>query len=231
MSKVAFCFPGQGSLRGRAWAGRSPRPCPRRWRSIELGTEATGHRSRAPLLRGAARGARRDRGAAADARRDEPRDPRRASQSEGHRAATSSSATRSASSRRSRPSARCGTGEAIGLVRERGLAMAEAARQRPGRDGRDPRARGRAGRDALPEDPRRLAGELQLPGPDRRLGRERRGRGVLRRGREPRRATSDQAEGVGGVPQPARRAGGRRASSRRSTGSSSPTRSRRSCRP
>ena len=30
-------------------------------------------------------------------------------------------------------------------------------------DGRDPRARGRGRRDALPADPRRVAGELQLP--------------------------------------------------------------------
>ena len=30
MSKVAFCFPGQGRSRP-AWAATSPRPCPRRW--------------------------------------------------------------------------------------------------------------------------------------------------------------------------------------------------------
>ena len=71
--------------------------------------------------------------------------------------------------------------------------------RRPGSarvDGRDPRARGRAGRDAVPQDPRRLAGELQLPGADRRLRRERGGRGVLRRGREPRRPTSHPAQGL-----------------------------------
>ena len=100
------------------------------------------------------------------------------------------------------------TGAAIGLVRERGLAMAEAARQRPGRDGGDPRSRRRGGREALPQDRRRVAGELQLPGTDRRLGRARGGRGVLRRGREPRRPTSRDAQGLGRVPQPARRESG-----------------------
>ncbi len=95
--------------------------------------------------------------------------------------------------------------EAIALVRERGLAMAEAAAPAPRLDGRDPRARGRDRREALPADPRRLAGELQLPGPDRRLGREPGRRRVLRAarsGRPPRR----QAESLGRVPQPARRA-------------------------
>ena len=59
--------------------------------------------------------------------------------------------------------------DAIGLVRERGLAMAEAAKAHPGLDGRDPRARGRGRRGALPQDRERLARELQLPRPDRRL--------------------------------------------------------------
>ena len=50
----------------------------------------------------------------------------------GPRARRRRRALASASSRRWRRPARWGRGEAIGLVRERGLAMAEAARQRPG---------------------------------------------------------------------------------------------------
>ena len=45
-----------------------------------VGSRGDGNGSRAPLLRVAARGARRDRGAAADARRNEPCDPRRRSE-------------------------------------------------------------------------------------------------------------------------------------------------------
>ena len=95
---------------------------------------------------------------------------------------------------------RSATREAIALVRERGLAMAEAARERPGSMAAILGLEDEVGRDALPQDPRRLAGELQLPRADRRLGRERCGRGVLRRGREPRRPPSRQAEGLGRVP-------------------------------
>ena len=102
-----------------------------------------------------------------------------------------------------------GTGEAIGLVRERGLAMAEAARLRPG---------SMAAILGLEDEQvetlcRKILGvwpaNYNCPGQivDLRRGRGR--RGVLRRGREPRRPTSDPAEGVRRVPQPARGAGGR----------------------
>ncbi len=60
--------------------------------------------------------------------------------------------------------------EAVVLVRERGLAMADAAAQEPGLHGGDPRSRRRGGGTDLPPDPQRVARELQLPGPDRRLG-------------------------------------------------------------
>ena len=206
VSKVAFCSPARARSRP-AWAARSPRPCPRRWRCTKSAARPPGSTSR-PLLRRAARGARRHGGAAAGARRDEPRDPRGAPR----RAAsspTSSSATRSASSPRSAPPSRIGAAEAIALVRERGLAMAEAARRAPARWPRSSGSRTRWSKALCRKIARRVAGELQLPRPDRRLRRGRRRRGVLRRGREPRRPTSGQAEGLRGVPQPARRARGR----------------------
>jgi [acyl-carrier-protein] S-malonyltransferase len=52
--------------------------------------------------------------------------------------------------------------EALELVRERGIAMAEAA-ARHRLDGGDPRARGR-GRDALPQDPRLWPTNYNCPG-------------------------------------------------------------------
>ena len=61
--------------------------------------------------------------------------------------------------------------EAIALVRERGLAMAEAAKEHPGSMAAILGSPGRVGGRALPPDRRGLARELQLPGPDRRLGR------------------------------------------------------------
>ena len=72
--------------------------------------------------------------------------------------------------------------DAIALVRERGLAMADAARAASRLDGGDPRARRRGGRGALQEDRERVAGELQLPRPARDLGRDPVGRRGLRRG-------------------------------------------------
>ena len=130
MSKIAFCFPGQGSL--EAGMGRDiAEAVPEAMEVFERGSEASGLDLERALLRRAARGARRDRGAAAGARRDEPRDARRAARARAS-SRTSSSATRSASSRRSPRPASMTPSEAIALVRERGLAMAEAAREHPG---------------------------------------------------------------------------------------------------
>ena len=78
--------------------------------------------------------------------------------------------------------------EAIALVRERGLATAEAAREHPGIHGRDSRSRGRGGRAALRADRLGVAGELQLPGAARRVRRDACRRGMPRRGGAGRRA-------------------------------------------
>ena len=75
-----------------------------------------------------------------------------------------------------------------------------------GLDGGDPRARRRGGRGALPQDPQRVAGELQLPRPARHLGRDAFGRRGDRRGDARRRAARDQAARVRCVPLAARRA-------------------------
>ena len=123
-------LPRQGSL--EAGMGREiAEAVPDAMDVYRVGSRGVRARPRAALLRRSARGARRDRGAAAGARRDEPRDPRRRPRARAS-SRTSSSATRSASSPRSPSVGALGTAEAIGLVRERGLAMAEAARQRPG---------------------------------------------------------------------------------------------------
>ena len=92
-----------------------------------------------------------------------------------------------------------GTGEAIGLVRERGLAMAEAARQRPGtmaailglEDGEVENLSARSSACG------RRTTTVRARSSSRRA---RSGRGVLRRGREPRRSTSSPAEGLRRIP-------------------------------
>ncbi len=123
--KVAFCFPGQGSHEvgmGRAFAetlDRGERGLPRSVRGDRA-------RSRAALLRGADRGADRDGDAAAGARGDIDRLPARG-RGEPAFVPTSSSGIPSASTRPWRPAERWRTGDAVALVRERGLATAAAA--------------------------------------------------------------------------------------------------------
>ena len=162
-------------------------------------------RPRGALLLDAARQARRHGGAAACARRDEPGDPR------------GDARARPRAGRRRRPLGRRVRSPGCGRLAGDGAGdrARPRARSRDGgggsatsrRDGRDPRSRRRGGREALPQDRRRVAGELQLSRADRGVGRARGGRGVLRRGRWPRRSTSSDAEGVGRLPQPARREG------------------------
>ena len=75
MSKVAFCFPGQGSLEegmGREIAEAFPAA-----REVyRIGSEASGLDLEVALFLDPARAARGDGGAAACPRRYEPRDPR-----------------------------------------------------------------------------------------------------------------------------------------------------------
>ena len=99
------------------------------------------------------------------------------------------------------------TAEAIGLVRERGLAMAEAARESDGTMaailGLD---------DEVVEE---LCSEIEgvwpanynCPGPDRRFGRGKRRREADPQGHGARRPPRGEAEGLGRLPQPARREG------------------------
>ena len=204
MSKVAFCFPGQGSL--EAGMGKDiAEAVPAAREVYRVGSEAPGSTSSTSASR------RRSRSSSK---------PRCSSRRSSLPASPSSLRCASAGFE---PDVVVGhsVGEfaALASVGAIGIGRGDRARSgarprdgrsgaaAPGLDGGDPRPRGRAGRDALPQDPRRLARELQLPRADRRLRRERGGRGVLRRGREPRRPTSDQAQGVGRIPQPARRRG------------------------
>ena len=70
--KIAFCFPGQGSL--EAGMGREiAEAVPEAMEVYDAGSEASGLDLKQLCFDVAARGARRDRGAAAGARRDEPR--------------------------------------------------------------------------------------------------------------------------------------------------------------
>ena len=121
--------------------------------------------------------------------------------------------------------------EAIGLVRERGLAMAATAQGAPRLDGGHPRPRRRGGRGALQEDLERVAGELQLPGPARHLRRDALGRRGVRRGGARGRAPCDQAARLRRVPLAARRARGRPAAPRDREGAPAPRAAPRSCRP
>ena len=116
-------------------------------------------------------------------------------------------------------------------MRERGLAMAEAAAQQSRLDGRDPRARGRGGRDALPPILGVWPANYNCPGQIVVSGENLRRRRVHRAGAGGRRAPRGQAQGLGRVPLAARRARRRPAAARRSRRCSSRSRRRRSCRP
>ncbi len=158
--------PGPGLVRGRdgtrrrRGGARGDGGVRRRQRGVRAGPAGA-------LLPRAARGPARHEGAAACARRDEPRD-QRGDPGARDRARTSSSATRSASSRRSAPPASIGAADAIGLVRERGIAMAEAAQARPGSMAAILGLADEVVEGLCRKIVERVAGELQLPRPDRR---------------------------------------------------------------
>ncbi len=130
MSKVAFCFPGQGSLHegmGREIAEAYPSAM----EVYELGCDGDRHGSRASL-------ASRPRSTSSSRRRCSSRRSSRPASPSWPRSRARGSAPdvvvgHSVGEFAALAAVQAiGTGEAIGLVRERGLAMADAARQRPG---------------------------------------------------------------------------------------------------
>ena len=175
--KIAFCFPGQGSLE----SGDGPR---------DRGGDPGGD-GRSTTR--AARPRASTCGSSASTRRSRTWSrPRCSSRPSWRRASPCSrrSRARDRAGLRGRPFGRrvrgarrrSGDRDRRGdrAVRERGLAMAEAAAS-TGRDGGDPGARRRDRRDAVPQDPRRVAGQLHRPGQDRGAGEAPRGRRVLAR--------------------------------------------------
>ena len=121
--------------------------------------------------------------------------------------------------------------DALRLVRERGLAMAEAAAEHARRDGRGDRPRRRRGRAPVREIDGRLAGQLQLPGPAggvRHRGGRRRADGGRGGGRRPARGPP---EGLRRLPQAADRLGRAAADGRGRRGATSTSPRRRSSRP
>ena len=124
-----------------------------------------------------------------------------------------------------------GVSEAIGLVRERGLAMAAAAKERPGSMAAILGLADEVVEGLCRKIAQRVAGELQLPGPARDLGRDRRGRRGLLGGAARGRAPRDPAAGLRRVPLAVRRERRRAPAARRSTRSTSRCRPRSSSRP
>ena len=227
MSNDRLHVPGTGIVRGRDGQGR------RRGRArgdggLRRRLRVLGHGPEGAVLRLAGRGARRDRGAAARARRDVAR-ARRGAALARHRAGV-----------RRRPLGRRVRGAGLGAVdlrarrdRDRPPPRARDGRRREGAsglDGRDPRPGRRGGREPLPQDRRRVARELQLPRPARDLGRDAFGRRSVRRGGARRRAPCGSAPRLRRVPLAARRACRRGAAARRSRRCISPRDGRRSCR-
>ena len=128
--RVAFCFPGQGSLEvgmGREVATAVPEAM----EVFERGSAATGMDLKRLCFEGTEARARRDGGAAAGARRDEPGRPggdQGARHQAGLRGRPLGGRVRGARRR----GGAYGSRKRSVLVRERGLAMAEAARKNPG---------------------------------------------------------------------------------------------------
>ena len=98
-----------------------------------------------------------------------------------------------------------GTGDAVALVRERGEAMAEAARENPGAMAAVLGLDDAVVEDSVLLDRRSLAGELQLSRSGSGLGRELRGRPANRGSGGPRGPKDGEAPRQRGLPQSARR--------------------------
>ena len=210
MTKIAFCFPGQGSLEagmGREIAEAVPE-------AMEVYERAA--RRRASTSRSCA-----SRAPIEELVETEVQQPALVATSLAMLAALTARGIKPdfvdrplgrRVRRAGRGRRRCAVDEAIALVRERGLAMAEAARKQPGSMAAILGLADEVVEAALRADRERVARELQLPGPDRRLRRERRPstqRCVEAAGGG--RARDGQAQGLRRVPQPARRDGGRAA--------------------
>ena len=180
MSKIAFCFPGQGSYRGRAWAATSPRPCRRRWTSSSAAARRAASTSSGSASTPTPRSSRH-RGAAAGARRDVARDARRDARAR-HRAGL----RRRPLGRRVRR-ARRGRGDDRSRRRSRSCASAASRWPRPPRSNPGSMAAILGLEDEVVEALcRRILGvwpaNYNCPGPDRRLRREPRRRRVHRAG-------------------------------------------------
>ena len=130
VSKIAFMFPGQGSY--EAGMGRDvAEAVPEAMAVYEAGSAASGLDLRQVCFHGPVEDLLRHEAAAARTRHHEPGDQRCNSRAR-DRARLWWSAIPSASSLRSVLRSHSVRADAIGLVRERGIAMAEAARARPG---------------------------------------------------------------------------------------------------
>ena len=147
MTQDRLHVPRPGLVRAGHGPRRSPRPQARGDGRVRRRQQGVGPRPARALLRGHRRGADADRGAAAGARRDQPRDQRRAARARDRRPTTSSGHS-------------VGEFSALGAAeldgRRRGDRPRARARPRDGRrregaarlDGRDPRPRRRGGRGA-----------------------------------------------------------------------------------
>ena len=176
------CSPGRARSRP-AWAGRSPRPIPRRWPSTTRGRAASGLDLTALCFAGSAERADRHRGAAAGARRDVASRINAALRSRGiapdyvvghsvgEFAALGAADVARRAARRS------------ALVRERGLAMADAARQHPGSMAAILGLADEVVEALCKKIANVWPANYNCPGPARHLGRDGRGRRGLRRGR------------------------------------------------
>ena len=130
MTKIAFMFPGQGAM--EAGMGREiAEAVPAAMAVYDEASDRVGHGPEGALLRPSGRGSRRHGDPAAGARRDVPRvSTRRCASAASARDVVVGHSVGEFSALGSAES--LSVREAIALVRERGAAMAEAARAHPG---------------------------------------------------------------------------------------------------